>query len=190
MPLSNEIKQLIAKARIVSFQTWSQTHSSEAIALFQDADDAGRYLTDSDVAQLQAMVPQTAPGLAIAQHIRDRAPALVEAARAEVLQQFPEITQPGGDLYPPERAEACWRDFWHFLRCISYGIAGQHTLFTSGEGLGHMQQLYKELQVPLPAMILGLEHLKVLSIEEFQPPEVPLAPYFDHLIERLRAFQV
>jgi hypothetical protein len=189
MPLSNTIKQLIAKARIVSFQTWSQTHSPEAIALFQAADDNGRYLTDGDIAQLQVMMSQTGSRLAIAQQLRDRAPVLVEAARAEVLQQFPEITQPGGDLYPPERAEACWRDFWHFLRCISYGIAGQHTLFTSEEGLGYMQQLYEELKVPLPAMILGLEHLKVLSIREFQSFEVLLDPYFDHLIERLQAFQ-
>jgi hypothetical protein len=189
MPLSNTIRQLIAKARIVSFQTWSQTHSPEAIALFQAADDNGRYLTDGDIEQLQVMMSQTGSRLAIAQQLRDRAPVLVEAARAEVLQQFPEITQPGGDLYPPERAEACWRDFWHFLRCISYGIAGQHTIFTSEEGLGYMQQLYEELKVPLPAMILGLEHLKVLSIREFQSFEVLLDPYFDHLIERLQAFQ-
>jgi Phycobilisome protein len=185
MPFSDAIKQLIAKARIVSFQSWSQTHPPEAIALFQAADDNGRYLTDADIAQLQAMVPQTAPGLAIAQQLRDRAPTLVEAARAEVLQQFPEITQPGGDLYPLERAEACWRDFWHFLRCISYGIAGGRTDYTSPEGLSYMQQLYTELKVPLPAMILGLEYLKVLSVREVQSPKVHLDPYFVHLIEHL-----
>ena len=107
-----------------------------------------------------------------------------------MLISFPSITQPGGELYPPERAVACWRDFWHFLRCISYGIAGEFKEFTNQEGLKNMELLYQELKVPLPAMIDGLENLKYFSLEEFFLPEKPLvSPYFDHLINELKKFK-
>jgi hypothetical protein len=185
-PLSESVKELIAKSRIVSFEHWH--YPAEAIGLFQSADDNGQYLSDADIDQLRTLLPKLADGLAIAQQVRDRAPALVEMARAEVLQQFPQITESGGALYPPERAEACWRDFWHFLRCISYGIAGQQPDYTSAVGLSYMEQLYEALKVPLPAMITGLEQLQQSTVTEIPAP-FPLAPYFDHLIDHLGQFQ-
>jgi hypothetical protein len=145
-PLSESVKELIAKSRIVSFEHWR--YPAEAIALFQSADDNGQYLNDADIDQLRILLPQLADGLAIAQRMRDQAPTLVEMARSEVLRQFPQITQSGGELYPAERAEACWRDFWHFLRCISYGIAGQQPDYTSAVGLSYMEQLYRLLKCP------------------------------------------
>jgi hypothetical protein len=185
MALSEHIKELIAKARIVSFSDWG--YSSEAIALFQAADDGGRYLSDEDLGHLRTMLPQLTEGLAIAQQLREQAPALIEIARTEVLKQFPEITSPGGDLYPPERAEACWRDFWHFLRCISYGVAGNQTSYTSVVGLSYMEQLYEALNVPLPAMLTGLKQLKQSAIAQI-PSSIPLDSFFDHLITQLGQF--
>lgn len=184
MALSEHVKELITKARIVSFTHWS--YPGPAIAVFQAADDQRRYLSDEDIAQLRTLVPQLSDSLAIAQQLRDQAALFVETARAKVLQQFPAITQPGGELYPAERAEACWRDFWHFLRCISYGVAGQQTHYTSEIGLSYMEQLYQALNVPLPAMVVGLTQLKQSAITQIS---APLAPYFDHLIEQLRQFQ-
>jgi allophycocyanin-B len=72
---------------------------------------------------------------------------------------------PGGGLYPAERAEACWRDFWHFLRCVSYGIAGGRSDYLSDVGLAYMQQLYRELNVPLAAMVVGVTGLKSASLK-------------------------
>jgi allophycocyanin-B len=185
-PLSESVKELIAKSRIVSFEHWH--YPAEAITLFQAADDNGRYLNDTDIDQLRTLLPQLADGLAIAQRVRDQAPELVEMARAKVLQQFPQITQSGGELYPLERAEACWRDFWHFLRCISYGIAGQQPNYTSPVGLSYMEQLYQALKVPLPAMITGLKQLQQSTTTEIPAPFL-LAPYFEHLIDHLEQFQ-
>jgi uncharacterized phage infection (PIP) family protein YhgE len=185
-PLSESVKELIAKSRIVSFDHWH--YPAEAIALFQAADDSGQYLSDTDIDQLRTLLPQLSDGLAIAQRVRDQAPALVEMARSEVLRQFPQITQSGGELYPIERADACWRDFWHFLRCISYGIAGQQPHYTSALGLSYMEQLYQALKVPLPAMITGLKQLQQSAVTEIPAP-FPLAAYFDHLIDHLGRFQ-
>jgi hypothetical protein len=190
MQLSERAKQLIAVSRIVSFSNWQDVYSEEIISIFQTADDEGRYLTDEDLATLKTLDPQTAAGVAQARILRDKAPDIVAQARQKVLERFPTLTAPGGDLYPPARAEACWRDYWHFLRCITYGIAGRRTAYTSQEGLENMQLLYEELRVPLEAMVLGLENLKVFGLQEFPPDEQgELSPYFDHLISAMKQFQ-
>ncbi len=187
--LSEAVKELIAKSRIVSFASWENSHSAEAIQLFQNADDEGRYLTDADLVRIGTLAPDNTEFINTAQFLRDNAAAIVAEARAGVLATYPEITQPGGGLYPPIRAEACWRDFWHFLRCITYGIAGKNPLYTSSEGLHYMNLLYQELQVPLEAMVLGLEGIKTSSLKRLTPQQQEMiTPYFDHLISQLKTF--
>lgn len=188
--LSEAVRELIQKARIVSFNTWYSTHPPEAIAKFQAADDEGRYLTDEDLQQIQQLAPSTTALMSVSQQLRDRVSEIVDEARSQVLVTFPQITQPGGGLYPSVRADACWRDFWHFLRCITYGITGQHIDYTSTEGLHYMQLLYQELQVPLDAMVVGLEGIKAASLKRVESAQSEiLSPYFDHLIEQLKQFR-
>ncbi|NEO33634.1 MAG: phycobilisome protein [Symploca sp. SIO3C6] len=187
--LSERAKELIAKARIVSFANLQCSHTSEEILLFQSADDQARYLTDADLEQIHILSPEAERLTSTAQLLRDWAAEIVSEAREQVLAQYPDLTKPGGGLYPPTRAEACWRDFWHFLRCITYGIAGGSTQFTSSEGLGYLNLLYQELQVPLEAMVLGLESIKAASLKRFTAGEQEtLAPYFEHLIIQLKQF--
>jgi Phycobilisome protein len=185
--LSEKVKELIQKSRIVSFTTWQDTYSAEVIQRFQAADDEGRYLTDEDFESIFSssdMADKT-----VVRTLRDRVQEIVDEARAGVLEAFPGIMQQGGGLYPPERAAACWRDFWHFLRCITYGIAGHRTDYTSAEGLHYMQLLYQELHVPLDAMVMGLEGIKTASLKRIEPDQrEELAPYFDHLITQLKQF--
>ena len=187
--LTDKVKELITKSRIVSFASWQQQYSQEIIKIFQQADEGGRYLTDEDIKQIVTLVPELATSTAKAKLLRERVQDIVAQARGDVLAAYPQITEPEGDLYPPARAEACWRDFWHFLRCITYGIAGRSTEYTSEEGLGYMEQLYQELKVPLPAMVLGLEKLKFYSLQQFEEQQrEDLEPYFDRLISAMKGF--
>ena len=187
--LTDKVKELITKARIVNFASWQEQYSQEVINIFQQADDEGRYLTDEDLEKIVTFAPQTSSSTAQAKLLREQGQEIVAQARGDVLAAYPQITEPGGDLYPPARAEACWRDFWHFLRCITYGIAGRSTEYTSEGGLAYMEQLYQELKVPLPAMVLGLEKLKVYSLQQFeQQQRNDLAPYFDRLINEMKRF--
>jgi len=187
--LSEHVLELIAKARIISFTSWQNSYPSGVIQLFQKADEERRYLSDGDLEQIRAASSQTEGLINTARLLRDRAPEIIDEARQQVLAQFPQITQPGGELYPPKRAENCWRDFWHFLRCITYGIAGGSSQFTCSEGLHYMNLLYQELQVPLEAMVVGLEGIKAASCKRVPDVEPEtLAPYFDHLITQLRGF--
>jgi len=185
--LSEKVQELIKKSRIVSLD-W-QEYPDAVVDIFQQADDQGRYLTDEDIKQIEAAIPSLASGLTQGKLLRDNVVEIVDNARTVVLDAHPGITEPGGGLYPAMRAEACWRDFWHFLRCISYGISGQRVDYTSDRGLGYMEQLYQELQVPLDAMILGLEQLKIFSLKYFETTQQnDLEPYFDPLIESMRQF--
>lgn len=186
--LSEKAQELIKKSRIVSFSSW-RYHPLAVVAIFQQADDEDRYLTDEEMAQITEIAPSLQHSLEQARLLKDNATEIIDRARAEIKAAYPHISEPGGALYPPIRAEACWRDFWHFLRCISYGIAGQSTDYTSDKGLAYMEELYREMQVPLNAMTLGLKNLKVYALKQFEPTEAKnLAPYFDHLIERMEQF--
>jgi hypothetical protein len=190
MQLTERAKQLIPLARIVSFEAWKNHYSAELIEIFQQADDQGRYLTDQDLEQIAMRIPESSSALEFARLLRDKADTIIDSARQKVLDEYSGITNIDGDLYPPARAQACWRDFWHFLRCITYGIAGSCIPFTSSEGLKNMQFLYQELKVPLPAMLVGLEALKTFGLEEFNPEQqIELSSYFNHLIEAMRRFQ-
>lgn len=189
MQLSERAKQLISQARIVSFATWKNLYSDEVIAIFQDADNQSRYLTDEDLERIKNIHPHLSLMLEKARLLREQAPNIVAEARKKVLADFPDITEPGNDLYPPERAEACWRDFWQFLRCITYGIAGNSPQFTSPEGLKNMELLYQELRVPVAAMLCGLEQLKKVSLQHFNSEDRDLLSLsFDHLISGLKTF--
>ena len=187
--LSEKVRELIQKARIVSFATWHEAYPPEVIRRFQAADDQSRYLSNEDSHQIQTLAPNLEASLAVAQTLRDQASFIVDEARATVLKTFPAITDPRGGLYPEVRANACWRDFWHFLRCIAYGIAGQRADYTSREGLQNMRLLYQELAVPLDAMVVGLEGVKQASLARLENSALELDPYFDHLIAQLRQFR-
>lgn len=180
----------------MSFAGWTDV-DEKAIATLQAADDEHRYLTDEELSEIKSLTNNSDLALAavglnaadVASTLRSQAADIVDEARAVVLTTFPDILEPGGGLFPPQRAEACWRDFWQFLRCITYGIAGQQHHYTSTAGLAAMEQLYEELQVPLPAMVAGLIGVKRASLRRF-PIETyaALSPYFDHLIARLSTF--
>ena len=187
--LTERAKQLIPKARIVSFKGWEEVLPTEIIQFFQVADDEGRYLTQKDLNFLKSGSQLPIFSIDAASFLGEYAAEIVDEAREKVLATYPNITAEGGDLYPRVRAEACWRDFWHFLRCITYGMAGNNTNFTSQEGLYNMNLLYQELLVPLSAMVCGLEAIKTASLKRFNPEQqAELVPYFDHLLIKLKEF--
>lgn len=188
-PLSAEVLELIQKARIVSFQTWQDSHPAALLQIFQRADDDRQYLTATELDQIAQLTPDRVAFLPVVARLHHEVVEIVNEARSEVLARFPQIMEPGGGLYPAERADACWRDFWQFLRCITYGIAGQREDYLSQEGLHYMNLLYQELRVPLDAMVVGLEGIKTAALKRMDTvQQAALGIYFDRLIEELRTF--
>ncbi len=190
MQLSQKQRELIENAQIINFQSWQTAYQSDVIHLFQVANTERRFLSDEDWRLLQSMVPSCTNVMTVANMLRDDSNIIVNAAKEQILQTFPNITQPGGDLYPPIRSESCWRDLWNFLRCISYGVAGQIPDYTCPQGLSYLQMLYQELDVPLDAMLVGLKSLKADSLKRIEAAQQDVvAPCFDHLIAKLELFE-
>ena len=104
--MSDAVKDLILKARIVDVSRWRPSHPPESIALFQAADDERRYLTDEDFAEILRLAPKMTGLVPAAVLLRDQAKEIVDEARSKVLEQYPGITEPGGRLFPAERGLA------------------------------------------------------------------------------------
>ena len=90
---------------------------------------------------------------------------VIDKARRQLLAQQPQLTLAGGELYPEPRAEACWRDCQQFLRVIIYGVACDCTEITDLAGMSALRQLYKEMEVPIPAMMYVLARMRTLTTQ-------------------------
>jgi hypothetical protein len=101
--------------------------------------------------------------------------------------QQPQLTAPGGALHPEERAEACWRDCWHFLRVLIYAIASGRSAFTDPEGMTALRKLYDLKGVPIHGMTIALEELHHLTRKETHNPDQQrqISACFHHLMRNL-----
>ncbi|WP_197461117.1 phycobilisome polypeptide [Synechococcus sp. MIT S9504] len=133
--------------------------------LIHEADQNKRLLTDEEIHLCCGWSGLEAAPLAALQR---QASELVDRARADLLKEQPQLMQPGGQLFPQERAEACWRDCFHFLRVSLYGTALLRTDVTDSEGMRCLAQLYALLDVPVPALLLALECLRLHSVTSYR----------------------
>lgn len=133
--------------------------------LIHEADQSKRLLTDEEIQEccdwsgLEA-APLTA--------LQGQVSELVDQARADLLKDQPQLVQPGGQLFPQERAEACWRDCFHFLRVSLYGTALRRADVTDSDGMRCLAQLYALLAVPVPALLLALDCLRLHSVARYR----------------------
>ena len=155
------------------FKTLVQTAPVQGLRLTQDlpqatrrilerADQAQRQLTNAELATIcQASgIDQSLPGSLI-----QRSDQLVNQAREHLVKTQPHLVQPGGALYPQDRAEACWRDCWNFLRVITYAVACNQSCFTNPSGMAALRELYRRMNVPIEGMNIALDQLKQLALE-------------------------
>ncbi len=115
---------------------------------------------------------------------------VVDAARQQLLKQQPHLILPGGELYPENRAEACWRDCQQFLRVIIYGVACDCAEITDSDGMAALRQLYELMEVPVPAMMYALNQIRSLTAQALETSGhirelACLNMAFDNLIEAL-----
>ena len=128
------------------------------------------------------------------EELQAKLPELINEAKRILLKRIPNITEPGGSLYPKERAEACWRDCFHFARISIYGTAAGETNITDKQGLKVVQELYSILEVPINALIICLKELQLkcsetCTINHPQKGISLLDGCFNHLVEKMEAMQ-
>ena len=148
------------------------------------ADQQRRGLHDDEMLQICSF-SGVDPGLP--RTLQDRAEVLVTEARRHLLLRQPQLTAPGGALHPEDRAEACWRDCWHFLRVLIYSIASGRSAFTDSEGMAALRKLYSLKGVPIHAMTIALEELHHLTRKETHNPDQQqqISACFQHLMRNL-----
>ena len=128
------------------------------------------------------------------EELQAKLPELINEAKRILLKRIPNITEPGGSLYPKERAEACWRDCFHFARISIYGTAAGNTDITDKEGVKAVQELYSILEVPVNALVICLKELQVkcreIYSESTQQKDLELLDgCFNHLVATMESMQ-
>ena len=155
------------------FKTLVQTAQVQGLSLNQDlphatrsilerADQAQRQLTSDELSTICRVsgIDGSLPGSLI-----QRSDHLVNQARALLLATQPDLVQPGGALHPEDRADACWRDCWNFLRVITYAVACNQSCFTNPSGMAALRELYRRMNVPIEGMNIALGQLKEKALE-------------------------
>ena len=177
------VQRLIKQARVVGLAQNPEL-PGEVRHCFASADQQRRGLHNDEILQICSF-SGVDPGLP--RTLQDRAEVLVTEARRHLLAQQPQLTAPGGALHPEERAEACWRDCWHFLRVLIYAIASGRSAFTDPEGMAALRKLYALKGVPTHGMTIALEELHHLTRMETQNPDQQqqISACFQHLMRTL-----
>lgn len=155
------------------FKTLVQTAQVQGLSLNQDLPQATRSILDrADQAQRQLSSDELTTicqvsgiDVSLADNLIQRSDQLVNQARAHLIATQPHLVQPGGALHPEDRAEACWRDCWNFLRVITYAVACNQSCFTNPSGMAALRELYRRMNVPIEGMNIALGQLKEKALE-------------------------
>lgn len=153
------IRKLVREAKVLGLPYRSDLPLTVRSIL--SAADADQRLLDVDEVQALCRISGVEPyGLL---SLQTEASSLVKEAREQLLLNQPDLVRPGGALYPESRAEACWRDCYHFLRVSFYAVAAGAKNFTDPEGIQGLRRLYEALGVPIPGLLFALNSLRSLA---------------------------
>ena len=162
MNLQNTDFKTLVQAAQVQGLSINQDLPQTTRSILERADQAQRQLTTAELATICQVsgIDQSLPDSLI-----QRSDQLVNEARAHLIETQPDLVQLGGTLHPQDRAEACWRDCWNFLRVIIYAVACNQSCFTNPFGMAALRELYRRMNVPIEGMNIALGQLKELALE-------------------------
>ena len=170
-PSSDTIRQLAAKAQVLGLPQQPNLSQSSR-QLLQHADQERRLLSSSEI---QSLCQHSGVMAAPLEQLQGQAQPLVDQARHDLLEAQPHLVKPGGALYPEHRAEACWRDCFHFLRVCCYAVAVAEPKFTNPQGMKALGELYAALGVPVDGLLLALARLQELATKSYRDSSAPSA---------------
>ena len=162
MNLQNtDFKTLVQTAQVQGLSI-NQELPQATRSILERADQAQRQLTSDE---LSTICQVSGIDGSLADNLIQRSDHLVNQARAHLLETQPHLVQPGGALHPEDRADACWRDCWNFLRVITYAVACNQSCFTNPSGMAALRELYRRMNVPIEGMNIALGQLKEKALE-------------------------
>ena len=161
---TDEIQRLAKRSRVLGLPQ-RQDITPRARMLLSQADAEKRLLSTDEINEL-CHTSGADPQALIA--LQREAQNLVNETKAYLLDQHPGLVKPGGALYPEHRAEACWRDCFHFLRVCCYAVAVAQPKFTNPQGMAALGELYAVLGVPVDGLLLALARLQELACQSYR----------------------
>ena len=162
MNLQNtDLKTLVQTAQVQGLSL-NQDLPQATRSILERADQAQRQLSSDE---LTTICQVSGIDVSLADNLIQRSDQLVNQARAHLIATQPHLVQPGGVLHPEDRAEACWRDCWNFLRVITYAVACNQSCFTNPSGMAALRELYRRMNVPIEGMNIALGQLKEKALE-------------------------
>ena len=162
MNLQNtDLKTLVQTAQVQGLSL-NQDLPQATRSILERADQAQRQLSSDE---LTTICQASGIDVSLADNLILRSDQLVNQARAHLIATQPHLVQPGGALHPEDRAEACWRDCWNFLRVITYAVACNQSCFTNPSGMAALRELYRRMNVPIEGMNIALGQLKEKALE-------------------------
>ena len=162
MNLQNtDLKTLVQTAQVQGLSL-NQDLPQATRSILERADQAQRQLSSDE---LTTICQVSGIDVSLADNLIQRSDQLVNQARAHLIETQPDLVQLGGTLHPQDRAEACWRDCWNFLRVIIYAVACNQSCFTNPSGMAALRELYRRMNVPIEGMNIALIQLKKLALE-------------------------
>ena len=162
MNLQNTDFKTLVQAAQVQGLSINQDLPQTTRSILERADQAQRQLSSDE---LTTICQVSGIDVSLADNLIQRSDQLVNQARAHLIATQPHLVQPGGALHPEDRAEACWRDCWNFLRVITYAVACNQSCFTNPSGMAALRELYRRMNVPIEGMNIALIQLKKLALE-------------------------
>ena len=178
-----ELAALIRRAQVQGLSN-DASLPEQTRQILEAADEARRPLTHEELLFICA-----ASGMAadLPQRLQSQANDLVNRARCHLLEHQPQLVRPGGALFPSERADACWRDCWNFLRVIVYAVACRRSDFTNPSGMAALGELYRRMNVPTEGLNIALNQLKLLAVRgiDRKADQELVDACFRHLIQQL-----
>ena len=181
-------------------KTLVQTAQVQGLSLNQDLPQATRSIVErADQAQRQLSSDELTTicqvsgiDVSLADNLIQRSDQLVNQARAQLLATQPHLVQLGGALHPQDRAEACWRDCWNFLRVVIYAVACNQSCFTNPSGMAALRELYRRMNVPIEGMNIALIQLKKFALEGVSRSNDRqlISDCFQHLRDQLNKLQL
>ena len=162
MSLQNtDFKTLVQPAQVQGLSI-NQELPQATRRILERADQAQRQLSSDE---LTTICQVSGIDGSLADNLIQRSDQLVNQARAHLIETQPHLVQPGGALHPEDRADACWRDCWNFLRVITYAVACNQSCFTNPSGMAALRELYRRMNVPIEGMNIALGQLKEKALE-------------------------
>ena len=159
-----QLQDLIAKANVCGLQKHFNLPETSKLIIAK-ADQEKRQLTVTEVNDLCSTSGMSAT---VVLFVIENAQGYVDQSKQVLLKAHPSLVEPGGALHPPERAQACWRDCWNFLRVATYATATNTADCTDPQGIEAVRALYEQLRVPLEGMSMALTTLSSLITSDIE----------------------